>query len=70
MATQSDAAKCPFYECETPMAVYCEGVTVGSRLKIMFPSSKDASVYKRKFCNRISGCRDCPIHIALLTKYV
>lgn len=53
----SKEALCPFYSCEVPQVVKCEGVEPGTALHIAFDDRYHKSSYKEQFCcGKYSAC--------------
>ena len=63
----SAEALCPFYRYEEPRAIYCEGLTDGSTIKLYY--EKDVPTlkkYKAKHCRK--DWQTCPIAAMLWAK--
>lgn len=58
---------CPFYHCEDPRRIICEGVQERSALHLAFGDEGDKSDYKAQFCER--AYESCIVEKMLEGKY-
>ena len=61
--------KCPFYRKTDSNRIVCEGLCEGNTINLVYESQADKREYMKERCNSIEGCRLCPIHKVLDTKY-
>jgi hypothetical protein len=55
---ESKNALCPFYCCEDPQRIMCEGVEDKTGLHVTFPTPLGKKDYTAKYCaNRFESCR-------------
>lgn len=57
--------QCPFYKAEDRDAIYCEGVTDNSTIRLSFSGS--AAAYREEYCSQ--SWENCLIAKALWKKY-
>jgi hypothetical protein len=58
---------CPFYLYSAKKSISCEGVTDGSRLKMLFDTHKDMHYYRCNYCS--AKYKNCKIYSMLEKKY-
>lgn len=58
---------CPFYHCEDPRRIICEGVQENSAIHLTFPNAGDKANYKESHCQR--NYESCLVEEALERKY-
>lgn len=63
----SKRVQCPFYQCEGPQGLKCEGVEEGTALHMTFDSKRHKAAYKERFCCGVY--RACMIQRMLGDKY-
>ena len=63
----SKSALCPFYQCEVPQSLKCEGVEHGTALHVTFDSKGHKAGYKARFC--CGQYRNCMLFRMLEDKY-
>ena len=63
----SKDAKCPFYICEDPQRIMCEGVEEETGVHLTFRSCNHKKLYARSFC--ADEYEECRIHKMLKEKY-
>ena len=63
----SQTVVCPFYQCEVPQSLKCEGVEEGTALHMTFDSKSHKDTYKEHFC--CSQYHRCILCMMLEAKY-
>lgn len=59
---------CPFYQKEDSKKIYCEGLAKGCDNAMVFANSSRLLSFKKKYC--YTKYQTCPLHDALMDKYV
>ena len=65
----SKYAVCPFYHRHDDNRICCEGTGSRNTINLVFGNQCDLKVYGERYCNNISGYKDCLICQALNAKY-
>lgn len=64
---------CPFYEGESfeknLALIRCEGMYPGTVSTLSARSHQKLIEHKKRFCNSVKGCKDCPIYRTANEKY-
>ena len=63
----SNDVLCPFYACEVPQEVKCEGVETGTALHVAFDTRDHKNTYKMQLC--CDKYNRCMIYKMLEAKY-
>ena len=58
---------CPFYNCEDPTKIMCEGIVIGGGLHIVFSTRQKKKIHQQTFCT--SNYPACYIYTMLEQKY-
>ena len=66
----SKYAVCPFYHRHDDNRICCEGTGSRNTINLVFGNQCDLKVYGERYCNNLSGYKDCLICKALNTKYL
>lgn len=64
---ESKEALCPFYNCEDPQRIMCEGIEDGTGLHLTFATPMGKRNYASRFCAKDFG--SCLINKMLEEKY-
>ena len=62
-------AQCPFYMEQGGISVKCEGIAGRGSIQINFSNGQEKAKWLARHCNRIKGCRKCPLWKALWTEW-
>lgn len=61
--------QCPFY-CKNDLnRIVCEGLFERNKINLTFELPEERRMYMQEVCNKLLGCRDCPMYIVLSEKY-
>lgn len=56
-------AQCPYYKCETPCVIHCEGVCDDQSIHMAFATKTARRAYERQFCmDRWGQCMVAEAH--------
>lgn len=58
---------CPFYKCENPLKIECEGVLEKSNIHNCFQDKPSKVRQKKHYCNKFY--KECPLYKAINKKY-
>ena len=65
-------AVCPFYRREESSEIrkiHCDGFDDVTAIAVWFKTKVAKRMHKRRFCQSVRGCRDCPMYQAIEKKY-
>ena len=65
----SKYAVCPYYHRHDDNRICCEGTDSKNTINLVFGDKYKLKEYNIKYCNSISGCKNCLLYKALNTKY-
>ena len=54
---------CPFWRCETPLTITCEGWMAGCDVQLRFSGQGEKLAYMRRRCKRMDGWGKCLVEI-------
>lgn len=60
---------CPFWRCETPLTITCEGWMAGCDVQLRFSGQWEKLAYMRRRCKRMDGWRKCLVAVGAERKY-
>lgn len=60
---------CPFWRCETPLTITCEGWMAGCDVQLRFSGQGEKLAYMRRRCKRMDGWGKCLVAVGAGRKY-
>lgn len=60
---------CPFWRCETPLTITCEGWIAGCDVQLRFSGQGEKLAYMRRRCKRMDGWGKCLVAVGAGRKY-
>ena len=66
---QSSVIVCPFYNQETALKIYCDGINSHSSTQVSFDEKLHKEIHEKQFCKDIHHYPSCPIFGAVSKQF-
>lgn len=66
---QSTVIVCPFYNQETALKIYCDGISSHCSTQVSFDFKFHKEAHERQFCKELHLYTSCPIYQAINKQY-
>lgn len=66
---QSSVIVCPFYNQETALKIYCDGINTHCSTQVSFVEKLHKESHEKQFCKELHKYNSCPIYQAINKQY-